>query len=61
MMRMLGRDFDSDDAEGLRGCAVSPAVAMMPERGGRLTGIAARQARRAAHRKRERCRPAFSV
>lgn len=35
MMRMLGRDFDSDDAEELRGCAASLATTMMPERGGR--------------------------
>jgi hypothetical protein len=34
MMRMLGRDFDSDDAEG-RAYAASLATAMMPERGGR--------------------------
>lgn len=34
MMRMLGRDFDSDDAEG-RTYAASLATAMMPERGGR--------------------------
>jgi hypothetical protein len=45
MMRMLGRDFDSDDAQRLRGCAASPATAMMPERGGRAAGIASRQAK----------------
>lgn len=37
MTRMLWRDFDIDDAEGLLGCAASPAAAMMPERG-RRTG-----------------------
>ena len=41
---MLGRDFDSDAAEGVRGCAASPAAAMIPERGGRAAGIASRQA-----------------
>lgn len=41
---MRGRDFDSDDAEGLRGHAGSPATALIPERGGRVTGIASRQA-----------------
>lgn len=45
MMRMRGRDFDSDDAEGLGGYAASPAMAMTPERGGRSTGIASRQAK----------------
>ncbi|MGX1790886.1 DUF3108 domain-containing protein [Bosea sp. NPDC055332] len=42
---MRGRDFDSDDAEGLQRYAAAPMAAMMPERGGRLTGIASRQAR----------------
>ncbi|MBN9438113.1 DUF3108 domain-containing protein [Bosea sp. (in: a-proteobacteria)] len=41
---MLGRDFDSDDAVGLRGCAASPAATMTPECGGRAAGIASRQA-----------------
>jgi hypothetical protein len=45
MMRMLGRDFDNDDAEGLRGCAASPVTAMMPERDRRAAGIVSRQAR----------------
>jgi hypothetical protein len=45
MMRMLGRECDSDDAQRLRGCAASPATAMMPERGERAAGIASRQAR----------------
>ncbi|AZO78009.1 hypothetical protein B5U98_21410 [Bosea sp. Tri-39] len=35
MMRMLGREFDTGDAEGLRGCAASSATTIMPERGGR--------------------------
>jgi hypothetical protein len=48
MMRMFGCECDSDDAEGLRGWAASPATAMMPERGGRAAGIAARQARAVA-------------
>jgi len=34
-MRMLGRDFDSDDAEG-RTYAASPATALTPERGGKV-------------------------
>jgi hypothetical protein len=42
---MLGRDFDSDDAKGLRGHAASPATAMIPEHGGNLTGIASGQGR----------------
>jgi hypothetical protein len=48
MMPMLGRDFDSDDAEGLRACAASPVAAVMPERSGRAAGIAPRQAAAAA-------------
>ena len=43
MMRMLGRDFDSDGAERPRGCAAFPA-AMRPERSGRAAGIAPRKA-----------------
>lgn len=42
---MLGRDFDSDDAQRLRGSAASPATAMMPGRSGRAAGIASRQSR----------------
>ena len=40
---MLGGDFDSNDAEELRGSAAAPATAMSPEHGGMLTGIASRQ------------------
>lgn len=42
---MLGRDFDSDDAQRLRGCAASSAKVAVPQRSGRAAGIASRQAR----------------
>ncbi|SFC91206.1 Protein of unknown function [Bosea sp. CRIB-10] len=42
---MLGRDFDGDDTEGLRGCAASSATVPMPELGVRAAGSASRQAR----------------
>lgn len=42
---MLGREYDSDDAQRLQGCAASPATAVMPERGERAAGIASSQIR----------------